>query len=448
MASDADDSADVLAQWAASLLGAPVELRRVPGGGRHGAWRVIGEGGAWFMKADTAPPPAYEHCTLRLEADMYRAAAAAGAPVPGIVGVHPELEAVLMTSVEGDAAYAKLPDDARTSIADDLADVLARMHAADPATLAPWAEVRGSMADHVRIELDVWEGRFRGARTPDPLIEACFQWLRDNVPDTGDAPARLVQGDTGPGNLLHDGARVTALLDFELAHLGDPVEDLAWVGTRNAQEPIPDMGRFLDRYAKASGMIPDPARLRYHSLLAELRIAVLGVERQDGHVSDLAEHGNHIIYGTLHRRLTVEALAAALGVDMPEIASMPAADSADTRYYDGVLAQLAQIVVPAIDDPFARRRAKSMARVVKYLREADRVGDAQVHAELDDLAAVLGHRPADVTSGVSELHELVTTREVGPADILPWAAGQVLRRQQVAASSMGVLAMRHLPVYA
>jgi len=49
---------------------------------------------------------------------------------------------------------------------------------------------------------------------------------------------------------------------------------------------------------------------------------------------------------------------------------------------------------------------------------------------------------------VSELHELVTTREVGPADILPWAAGQVLRRQQVAASSMGVLAMRHLPVYA
>src|SRR5262249_21265922 len=147
--------------------------------------------------------------------------------------------------------------------------------------------------------------------------EACFQWLREHVPDTGDAPPRLVQGDTGPGNLLHDGSRVTALLDFELAHLGDPMEDIAWVGTRNAQEPIPDMSRFLTKYDGASGITPDAARLRYHSLLAELRIAVLGVERQDATSSDLAEHGNHVIYGTLHRRLTVEALAAALGEQMP-----------------------------------------------------------------------------------------------------------------------------------
>lgn len=447
MASEADSLTATLTEWAATSLGEPVTLTRVPGGGRHGAWRVTGASGAWFVKADTAPPPAYEHCTLRLEADMYRAAAAAGAPVPTIVALHPQLEAALMTSVDGDAAYAKLPDDEKTSIADHLADVLAAMHATDASTLAPWVEVRGTMADHVRIELDVWEGRFRSAGTPDPLIEACFQWLRDHVPDTGDAPPRLVQGDTGPGNLLHDGARITALLDFELAHLGDPLEDLAWVGTRSAQEPVPDMDRFLARYAATSGTALDAARLRYHSLLAELRIAVLGVERQDGHVSELAEHGNHIIYGSLHRRLTVEAFAAALCAPMPDVAPLPAAGSADTRYFDGILAQLDKIVVPAIDDPFAKRRAKSMARVVKYLREADRVGDAAVAAELDDLTAVLGHRPADVTAGVTELYELVAARRIGVAQILPWAAGQVLRRQQVAAPSMGVLATRHLPVY-
>ncbi len=442
-----DDRAQVLAAWAGSLVGVPVELRRVPGGGRHGAWRVTGSGSDWFMKADTAPPPDYEHCTLRHEADLYRAAAAAGAPVPAIVGVHPELEAVLMTCVDGDAAYAPLPETARASIADDLAATLARMHAADAEALGPWVQVRGTMADHVRLELDVWESRFRSAGTPDPLVEACFRWLREHVPDTGGAPPRLVQGDTGPGNLLHDGSRVTALLDFELAHLGDPMEDLAWVGTRNAQEPIPDMDRFLARYTAAGGETPDVDRLRYHSLLAELRIAVLGVERSDATGSDLAEHGNHIIYGTLHRRLTVEALAAALGRPMPTVALLPSADSPDTRYFDGILAQMAQIVVPAIDDPFAKRRAKSMARVVKYLREADRVGRSHVMAELDDLAAVLGHRPETLAAGVAELSNLVAAHRVSVADVLPWAAGQVLRRQQVAAASMGVLATRHLPTY-
>ncbi len=207
------------------------------------------------------------------------------------------------------------------------------------------------------------------------------------------------------------------------------------------------MDRFLARYAAAGGETPDVGRLRYHSLLAELRIAVLGVERTGATGSDLAEHGNHIIYGTLHRRLTVEALAAALDVPMPAVAPMPSADSPDTRYFDGILAQMAQIVVPAIDDPFAKRRAKSMARVVKYLREADRIGGAHVSAELDDLAAVLGQRPATVADGVAELSERVAARQVTIVDVLPWAAGQVLRRQQVAAPSMGVLATRHLPTY-
>ena len=58
----------------------------------------------------------------------------------------------------------------------------------------------------------------------------------------------LVQGDTGPGNFLHDGSKLTAIVDFELAHIGDPMEDLAWIGTRNAQEPVPDFDRLLALY--------------------------------------------------------------------------------------------------------------------------------------------------------------------------------------------------------
>jgi hypothetical protein len=281
---------------------------------------------------------------------------------------------------------------------------------------------------------------------PDPVLTACFMWLRDHVPATGDAPPALVQGDTGPGNFLHDGHRVTAFLDFELAHLGDPMEDLAWVGTRNAQEPVPDFEHFLTRYASAAGVEPDRDRIRYHALLAELRIAVLSAERVSGEADLEAEHGNQLIYGTLHRRLTVEALAAAMGVPYPNVPLPPLADTADTRFFDGALHQLRTMVAPQLADPYVARRLKGVARVLKYLRELDRAGEGHTAAELDGLTALLGHRPASVPEGAAELLARVQARELGASDVLPYAAGQVQRRNQLMADAMGALATRHLPV--
>jgi aminoglycoside phosphotransferase (APT) family kinase protein len=434
---------DELLAWVRATTGASdATLRQRPGGGRHQAWDVdLGGVPTWFLRMDSHPPAEYEHYTLRREAEISRAVHAPGVSSPAVLGVHPTLEAVLLERIEGDAAFARLDVEAQTAIIDDFAPLLARLHAAPaPASLGPALTIR----EAVGVELDIWEARQDSYGVPDAFITACFRWLRDNIPDTGTTPAAIVQGDTGPGNFLHDGRRVTALLDFELAHLGDPMEDLAWVGTRNAQEPVPDFGRFLQHYAAAAGAAPDMARIRYHSLFAELRIAVLGGARV-GSVDVMAEHGNGIIYGALHRRLTVEALAAALGVPMPEVALPDAADTDHTLYYDGVLAQLAKFVVPAIADPYAVRRAKSIVRAVKYLREVDRVGGGDVAAELDDLQGLLGTRPATVAEGAALLHAEVVAGRLGAAELLPYAAAQALRRQQVAAPAMGVLARQHLP---
>jgi hypothetical protein len=277
------------------------------------------------------------------------------------------------------------------------------------------------------------------------VLSVCFVWLRDHLPATGEARPSLVQGDTGPGNFLHDGRRVTAFLDFELAHLGDPMEDLAWVATRNAQEPVPDFERFLARYADASGAPIDRARIRYHLLFAELRIAVLGAERLARDVDLEAEHGNQLIYGALHRRLTVEALAAAIGVEFPAVSLPPLADTADTRFYDGAAHQIRHVIGPSVTDPYASRRLKSLARVLKYLREVDRAGAGHVTAELDDLAKVLGRRPATAAEGAADLLARVHAGDVGAVDLLAYAAAQVARRTQLVGPAMGVLATRHLP---
>lgn len=439
-------SVDELLEWVRDIVGdTSATLRQRPGGGRHQAWDVDVDGRPrWFLRMDHGAPAAHEHYTLRRESDIYRVVHESGLPSPAVLGVHPRLEAVLLERIDGDAAFAKLDHESQTAVIDDFAPIVARLHAITP----PRIESLGTavtIREAVVAELDIWESRLDSTGVPDPFLSSCFRWLRRNIPDTGAEPAVLVQGDTGPGNFLHDGRRVTALLDFELAHLGDPVEDIAWVGTRNAQEPVPDFRRFVASYEQASGRRVDRHRFLYHSLFAELRIAVLGANRDDSPRSDLAEHGIGIIYGALHRRLTVEALAAVLGRPMPDVRLIELRDGPDTYLYDGVLAQLATFVVPAIADPLASRRAKGLARVVKHLREIDRSGGQADELELDDLATLLGHRPGSTAEGRRELQAQVDAGRLDAADLLPYGAAQALRRQQLAAPAMGVLAQRHLP---
>src|SRR6202044_2789450 len=88
-----------------------------------------------------------------------------------------------------------------------------------------------TVRDCVVDELDVWEGMYRRNGIDDPLAEMAFRWLRLALPDV-DARPVLVQGDTGPGNFLFADGRITAIVDWELAHLGDPMEDLAWLSLR------------------------------------------------------------------------------------------------------------------------------------------------------------------------------------------------------------------------
>lgn len=206
-----------------------------------------------------------------------------GLPIPkalafdagGLISGNP---AVIMEMLPGTADVvsflsAKNATDAR-SVMTQLVEVTAQLHRFDgwPSALAePVAD------DPVGAQIDYWRGLYKVKRTETyPLINAVFDWLELHRP----APALLsiVHGDLRPGNFLYDGGRLTAILDWEMAHIGDPAEDIAWI-YRSLWSPasIMPLEEFLQRYNAAGSFNLSAAHVKFYQIFSELKFAVLSI---------------------------------------------------------------------------------------------------------------------------------------------------------------------------
>jgi hypothetical protein len=293
---------------------------------------------------------------------------------------------------------------------------------------------------------------------PAAELAIALQWLRANVP-AYDGPPVLVQGDTGPGNFMFDGDRVAAIVDWELAHPGDPMDDLAWVSLRSVQEPFPDLEERFAEYERASGNRIDTARIRYYRVLAEAKIMAMGHglgtdSRVDGGGSGGGDTGARLIFGQLHRRLLVEALSSAMGLPDDDHRSAPTSGAADERasdtvshewhgLYGVILGQLRDVIAPRISDGFALQRTKGLARIVKYLEAIDLHGRRYADEELDDLGEVLGARPDSVAAGRRQLAVAVREGSITPDVALTVVRRRVARDEDLLRASSGALADRH-----
>src|SRR5207249_3636792 len=112
------------------------------------------------------------------------------------------------------------------STAKDFIVQLAALHRLDPADLhLPGFPEPTTIRDAVDYELDELESILAARGGPvDPALAFSLGWLRTHVPDY-DGRVVLVQGDTGPGNFIYANGEVLAVVDWELAHLGDPMDD-------------------------------------------------------------------------------------------------------------------------------------------------------------------------------------------------------------------------------
>jgi aminoglycoside phosphotransferase (APT) family kinase protein len=173
------------------------------------------------------------------------------------------------------ALRAPEPAGRNRAIALAFADAAAKLHTApiDRLQFLGSTTCETTAAEQVAI----WEAQFLKQRMePHPAIAFAFQWAKTHAPVA--ERISLVHGDYRLGNFLFEDERITALLDWEMAHLGDPAEDIAWayraLWTPEMHVPIAE---FVDRYHEAGGPTIRPENLLFYRLFGEIKHAVISL---------------------------------------------------------------------------------------------------------------------------------------------------------------------------
>jgi aminoglycoside phosphotransferase (APT) family kinase protein len=221
---------------------------------------------------------------LDAEARLMQLAHDAGVPSPRVLHVlQPQDElgsGFVMSRVEGETIPRKILRDekfaqARPKLARELGTILAGIHGLDFGLLP---NLRRMTAAKEIVEL---ERDYRGFDWPRPVFELALRWLRDHDPGAS-AEMTLVHGDFRHGNLIIGPDGVRAVLDWELAHIGDPMEDLGWVCVNSwrfgeIDKPVGGFGRREELFAgyERAGRRVDPARVKFWEVMGTLRWGVM-----------------------------------------------------------------------------------------------------------------------------------------------------------------------------
>lgn len=399
-----------LQQWVAEATGLRVDRARQGfGGGSRELWFVDASDGRGrasqlvVRRSAGAPLTGTPFSTPR-EAAVYRALEGTGVPAPRLLASTDDDHTLLLERVPGDA---RVPEDA-DALLDSFMHALGSLHELDPVALGlhgnGWSAQAAEPESWAHADLAAW-GAIADTRlhTPEPMIEYARGWLADHAPRRG-GHASLLQGDTGPGNFLHADGEVTGLVDFEFAHLGDPMDDIAWIDLRCSGMPgsFGDATRRDAAYREATGRPVDRDAVAFYAVMVRLRCAITtGVTIAAGGgalglVNYLGPHHRFLV--ELGRGIAQAAGLEPAGGELElarDVAPHPADMPANARLLDEAIAGLEAEVLPALAEPGPKLRARGAAKLLRHQRAVELHGSALSEAEQQDRSAVLGRAVDD-----------------------------------------------------
>jgi aminoglycoside phosphotransferase (APT) family kinase protein len=270
-----------------ALFGPITGLKRLSGGASQETWAFDASGRALILRRAPGGTPiaaSAEAIGLETEAAVIAAANAAGAPTPTVVYVCTPRDglgaAYVMARLAGETIARKILRDApfagaRVKLASQCGAALAAIHAVDAAQLSlPSADAHA--------QLNRYEEIYRSFNAPRPMMALAFAHLRRTAP--APIPLGLVHGDFRLGNLMVDETGLSAALDWELSHIGDPAEDLGWICTPSwrfgqIDQPVGGFGGFEDLlsayHAHGGASAVDAHRVRWWTMMGALKWGVM-----------------------------------------------------------------------------------------------------------------------------------------------------------------------------
>ena len=285
--------ADHLSATCARHLGGAVtieRLRRLSGGASRESWSfdaAIDDGRRLELVLRRDPGSNLGQSERSIEYRLLEAAATAGVPVPAVQFLLEPADDIgdgfVMDRIAGETIPRRiLRDDeyadARPKLAAQCGAIAAQIHAVDIDAL-PKLPVQGP-----REQIEQYRGVLDVLGEPHPAFELGLRWLEDNIARTGPASSpRLVHGDFRNGNFIVGPEGIRSVLDWELSHLGDPIEDLGWLCVKSwrfgqLNQPVGGFGTtdaLLTAYAAAGGGEVDPEHLHYWETFGTLKWGVI-----------------------------------------------------------------------------------------------------------------------------------------------------------------------------
>lgn len=443
------DLPDGMVEWIAEVGGGSItHLERHVA--RREAWvvdvtRPDGSVLQGFLRLERVPAGPDSATSLLKETKIIEALGRTEVPVPKVYGRDETLQCTLFERVRGRSDIDKLTDARQQrAVMEDFMRVMAKMHTLDLDELGlapympyhPTTPEEAALAD-VDLALRQWDHFLAGYT--DPLITYAVDWLRRNVPQTL-ARVSLVQGDTGPVNFMFDGDEVSAVIDLEWGHFGDPLEDLGNFCVREFWNPSGGLDGLFHLYEELSGIPYTKAAAQYYRVQQNVRGMIpIHYVTENAHPTESVAW--FLCYRYVGDRATCESIAEAAGI-IVEPPTMP--DDAGTR---DILAEAASYAVdhdvqPHLTNLFAKSRANDVKVLVEVMDRKRRYGAALAAIECDELTPLLGARPASVAEGFAALDRKIAAHEVDDTAVITYLARRAYRDEWLYAPAVALYPAR------